>query len=364
MLIVPYVIVIFYILFFKRTEKSTWVLAASLMAFLSATSTSYADLINYVPLFEYVNYVELPVAAQTTGVIWACLNKLFYFLGFNYRGMVVVMLFLDYYLMHNAVRRLGGNENLYFGLFLIFPSIIQLVQFKFFTAFCVVFVGYSILVTSEKLSRVKYLGFIAIAFLIHTSCVMFLLLLLVKMKHYDRKRFVLITAGLTLFMVIFLNPIVSIVSRYLNPRLSARYLTDSITPSSLTWIVLIFIVWLVSYILSSYLLSNRAFEGTTITSDDSSFYVANYNGMAIEILLLTLPFLLLDSNYHRFLEMGYSILFVVAGMYITPPRYSRNKMIFILVLMVLLVIISYIYCPYETVLKPVFMFDGFVNVRR
>ena len=364
MLIIPYALFIFYILFIKRTEKLTWALAGALMTFLSVTSLTYADLSNYVPLFDYVNRVELSVATQATGVIWALLNKIFYLLGFNYRGMVAVLLLVDYYLMHDAVKRLGGNENLYFGLFLIFPSIIQLVQFKFFTAFCVVFVGYSILVTSEKLSRVKYLGFIAIAFLIHTSSVMFLLLLLVKMKHYDRKLFVLITAGLTLFMVIFLDPIVSIVSRYLNPRLSARYLTDSITPSSLTWIVLIFIVWLMAYILSSYLLSNRAFEGTTITSGDSSFYVANYNGMAIEILLLTLPFLLLDRNYHRFLEMEYSILFVVTGMYMTPPRYSRNKMIFILVLMVLLVMISYIYCPYETVLNPIFSFDGFVNIRR
>lgn len=364
MLIIPYVIFIFYILFIKRTEKFTWVLAAALMTFLSVTSTSYADLNNYVPLFEYVNYVELPVAAQTTGIIWACLNKLFYLLGFNYRGMVAVLLFADYYLMHNSVRRLGGNENLYFGLFLIFPSIIQLVQFKFFTASCVVFVGYSILVTSEKFPRVKYLVFIAIAILIHTSCVMFLLFLLVKLKQDDRKLFVLITVGLTLLTVICLNPIVSIVSRYLNPRLSARYLTDSITPSSLTWIVLIFIVWLMAYIVSSYLLSNRAFDGTTITSDDSSFYVANYNGIAIEILLLTLPFLLLDRNYHRYLEMGYSILFVITGMYITPPRYSRSKLIFILVLMILLMLISYIYCPYETVLKPVFTFDGFINLRR
>lgn len=364
MLLFPYVIFIFYIMFIKKTEKCTWVLGASLMAFLSVTSTSYADLSNYIPLFEYVSYVELSVAAQTTGLIWACLNKLFYFLGFNYRGMVVVMLFLDYYLMHNAVRRLGGNENLYFGLFLIFPSIIQLVQFKFFTAFCVVFVGYSVLVTSKKLSKVKYLAFIAIAFLIHNSSVMFLLLLLVKRKHYDRKLFVLITVGLTLFMVVFLNPIVSIVSRYLNPRLSARYLTDSITPSSLTWIILMFIIWLIAYVVSSYLLSNRAFGNTTITSEDDFFYVTNYNGMSIEILLLTLPFLLLDRNYHRFLEMGYSMLFVIAGMYIKPPKYSRDKIIFIFVLMVLLVIITNIYCPYETVLKPVFMFNGFVSLRR
>ena len=113
MLLFPYVIFIFYILFIKKTEKCTWVLAASLMAFLSVTSLSYADLSNYIPLFEYVNNVELYVATQTTGLIWAYLNKFFYFLGFNYRGMVVVMLFLDYYLMHNAVQRLGGNENVY-----------------------------------------------------------------------------------------------------------------------------------------------------------------------------------------------------------------------------------------------------------
>lgn len=364
MLIVPYAIFIFYILFIKKTKKLTWAFAASLMVFLSITSTTYADLDNYVPLFDYINYVDLPIAMQTTGVIWACLNKMFYILGFNYRGMVAILLFVDYYLMHNAVRRLNGNENLYFGLFLIFPAVIQLVQFKFFTAFCVVFIGYSVLVTSEKFPRVKYLIFIMIAVLIHTSCVMFLLLLLIKMKHYDRKLFVLITAGMTLFMVILLNPIVSIISRYLNPRLSARYLTDSITPSSLTWIVLIIFVWLMSFIISSYLLSKKTITSVIEKYDDGNIRVANYCGMAIEVLLLTLPFLLLDRNYHRFLEMGYSILFVIAGKYIKPPRYSRDKIIFILVFILLLLMVAYIYCPYETVLKPIFSFDGFIKLRR
>lgn len=364
MLIIPYALFIFYILFIKRTEKLTWALAGALMIFLSVTSLTYADLSNYVPLFDYVNRVELSVATQATGVIWALLNKFFYLLGFNYRGMVAVLLLVDYYLMHDAVKRLGGNENLYFGLFLIFPSIIQLVQFKFFTAFCVAFVGYSVLVTSEKFSRIKYLAFIAVAVLIHTSCAMFLLLLLVKKKRFDRKIFVVITGGLTFFIVLFLNPIVNAVSRFLNPKLASRYLTNSITPSSLMWIVIIFIVWLLSFIISSYLLSNKAFAGTAIKSKDVAFCVINYNSMAIEVLLLTLPFLLLDRNYHRFLEMGYSILFVTTGMYITPPRYSRSKVVFIAAFVILLVLVSFVYCPYETVLNPIFSFDGFVNIRR
>jgi len=285
-------------------------------------------------------------------------------LGLNYRGMVVGMLYMNYYLMHITIKRLKVNENLYFGMFLIFPALIQLVQLKFFTASCIVFVGYSYLVTSEHFPRVKYVAFIAIASLVHTSSVIFLLLLLVKTKKYDRKLFVLITVGLTFSIVVLLNPIVKLVSLYLDPRLVARYLTNSITPSSLLWIALIFVVWLASYLISTYLLSNKNFRYTIGNRDKCLNRIADYCGMSIEVLLLTLPFLLLDRNFHRFLELGYSVLFVIMGMYIAPPRYSKTKLTLVLVMSVVLVVITLIYSPYQTVLKPLLSFEGFVNLGR
>lgn len=364
MLIAAYAIVTFYILFIKKTERYTWALAASIMVFLSITSSDYSDLVNYVPLFEYVNYVALPIAVQTTGIGWACLNKLFYMIGLNYRGMVVGMLYVNYFLMHIAVKRLRTNENLYFGLFLIFPAVIQLIQLKFFTGFCIVLLGYSLLLTSERFSIVKYIALIALASIIHTSCLIFSVLLLVKRKHYNRNLFIIIATILTIAIVNFMNQIVNFASIFINSRLVGRYLVDSISPSSLSWIIAIFLVWLTSFIISKYLLLNKAFRVSIYNAVQTETRVIDYCGMSIEIMLLTLPFLLLDRNFHRFLEMGYSLLFVIAGWYIAPPRYSRDKLIFVFVFMALLIVISFIYSPYATVLKPIFTFDEFVNLRR
>lgn len=364
MLIVAYIIAVFYVLFIKKTEKYTWVLAASILAFLSVTSSDYADLVNYIPLFEYVNYVDFPIAIQTTGIGWTCLNKLFYMIGLNYRGLVLLMLYVNYFIMHVAVKRLKANENLYFGLFLIFPAVIQLVQFKFFTGFCIVLLGYSLLLTSEQLPIVKYIALVVLASTIHTSCLVFLVLLLVKRKHYNRRIFIIIAALLAIIMLIFMNHIVRIASLFLNSRMVNRYLIDSITPSSLAWIIAIFSVWLISFIISKYLLSNKAFKYSANKIAQTEGRVTDYCGMSIEILLITLPFLILDRNFHRFLEMGYSLLFVITGWYIAPPRYSRDKLIFIFIFMVLLSLISFLYSPYSTVLRPIFTFDGFVNLRR
>lgn len=364
MLIIPYILCILYILFIKKNTKYTWIFAASAMALLSITSANYADLSNYIPLFDYINCMDLSVAAQTTGIGWICINKFFYMIGMNYRGLVVCMLYINYFLMHLAIRRFNVNENLYFGLFLIFPAIIQLVQFKFFTAFCVSFLGYSLLITSEYYSNVKYTIYILVASLIHTSNIVFLLFLLIKTKIYQKKTSFLFLLITTLIVMLCLNPIVSIVSRYLNPKLVDRYLTDSITPSSVMWIIAIFLVWVISFAISKFVLSKKIFACSQTSCDNSINNKADYCGKTIEILLITLPFLLLDRNFHRFLEMGYSVLFIILGMNIAPPRYSRTKINFIFAIIVLLTLVSCIYCPFETVLEPIFSFDGFVDLRR
>lgn len=363
MLIILYIILILYILFIKKNEKLTWLLAATMMAFLSITSETYADLNNYIPLYKFVNTVDISIGMKSTGIGWLLLNRFFNFLGFNYRGFVFVMLYVNYYLMHFSVKKLRANENMYFGLFLLFPSLIQLVQFKFFTAFCIVFLGFSFLVTSEKFPRIKYIISIIIASFIHTSSLMFILLILIKLKRYNRKVFAYISLILTIFIVLFLNAIVAFISRYLNANLTNRYFTDSITRSSTSWIIAIVLVWLFLFLVSQYIMSKREFRTQLNVSKEGMFSIANYCTMTIEVLLMTLPFLLLDRNFHRFLEFGYSSLYLILGIYVIPPKYSKSKILLTLVVIVSLIIITLVYTPFDSVLKPLFSFDGLVNLR-
>ena len=145
MLLSLYIIIILYLLLFRKKNNNAWVFAACMIAILSITTNDYADLVNYDPLFNYYNTSSFNFSFTMNNSIWALLCRLFYNIGFNYRGMVICLIFINYFILHFAAKNLKCDENKFFALFLIFPSIIQLVQLKFFTAFVIVTLAYSIL---------------------------------------------------------------------------------------------------------------------------------------------------------------------------------------------------------------------------
>lgn len=358
MLFLPYVVIIFYILFGKKKDKFTWVLAASTISFLSITSYLYADIVNYMPLFEFINNFDISFSVKSSGLGWIIINKIFYFIGFNYRGLILGLIYFNFYLMHLSAKKLEINENIYFGLYLIFPGLIQLVQIKFFTATCIVMFGYTLMLTSDRFPKLKFIMSILIATTIHTSSVMYLLLILPILIKINEKQYIFFVFGITAIAKIFLNNIISIVILYLNSRLSERYITNSISPTTLQWFVAIFYCWLMLFIISFYILNN------TKAGINDKFNILGLNYQSNLILLLTLVFLTLDKNFHRFLELGYLLLYFSLGLYIKPPKYSYKKLLLILILIIILVIVSLIYCPIETVIKPLFSYDGIINIRR
>ena len=189
MLFIIYISVLVYLLFLKKSSKLTWFIVACVLSLLSITTVFYADLDNYGPLFDYYNMNSTVISFSTTNFLWALFCKLFYFLGFNYRGMIIILIFINYYILHKAAQNFNCNENIFFGLFMIFPSIIQLVQFKFFTSITLVILGYSLLIQDKKYSIIKFLTLIGAAVMIHSSALLFLSLILVKKRRFNNKIF-------------------------------------------------------------------------------------------------------------------------------------------------------------------------------
>lgn len=358
MLIFPYLLIVGYILFGKNREKFTWILAAATISFLSITSLTYADLDNYAPLYDFINNFDISFSIKSTGIGWIIINKFFYYIGLNYRGLVLALVIINYYLMHLSAKKLGVNENIYFGLYLIFPGLIQLVQVKFFTATCIVTYGYSLLITSKKFPKLKYIMTILIATSIHSSSVMYIILLIPYILKINAKHYIFFVCVISVIIKIFLSSITSIVNLYLSPRLADRYINNSISPTSEKWFLAILFCWFVIYITSLYILKyNKLYN-------DKRYSVLDLYYQSICILLLTLVFLLLDKNFHRFLEIGYSILYFMLGTFVVPPKYTNKKLSLLLILLLLLCIVALIYSPNETVLKPLFSYDGIMNIRR
>ena len=75
---------------------------------------------------------------------------------------------------------------------------------------------------------------------------------------------------------------------------------------------------------------------------------------------ITIPFLVFDSNFHRFIELGFVMIYILFSRCWKYSKINiRNKMLLMLILMVIIVFSTYVYTPFETVIKPFFTFSNF-----
>lgn len=357
MLTVIYIIVIVYLLLFRNKQRYAWIIAASAIAILSITSTDYADLSNYSPLFDYYNSKVYTFSFSVNNWAWAILCKLFYTLGFNYRGMIICIVFINYFILHKAIQNIRGDENKFFALFLIFPSLIQLIQLKFFTAYVIVVYAYSILVLQKRNSTILFILSVFFASFIHSSAIVFLILLLIKNEKLNKNLIFVTSIILAIFIIFNMDFIINIAGRLISEQQYERYIVKSSTPSSYKWVLGICITWGICYIFALFV--NK---GSMQHKDKNN--VLEKGVIAINILVLTLPLLLLDRNMHRFLEMGFAILYCMIASVFSEKKIKKNNITFIFLLCVSLAIIMYIYTPYKTVLKPLFSYDKIINIRR
>lgn len=359
MLIIFYIIAIFYLLLVRKRQKYSWIIAACIMVLLSITTHNYADLNNYMPLFNYYNSGDFNFSFSVTNFIWALLCKIFYYFGFNYRGMVVGLIFLNYFILHKACQNMQCNENKFFGLFLIFPSIIQLVQLKFFTATTIVVLAYSILLSDKKRATFIFIIMVIFASLIHDTTIVFLFLLFTKKDNLNKSIIFILAFILSIFLSINLNWITNLSKYFISAQQYERYVIDTITPSSLTWIITIFFCWMICYIFGLLIIKYAKKDSNV---EYNSIFEKNI--ISIILLLLTIPFLLIDRNMHRFIEVGFIILYFMFGVTYKNINFNKDKLILLFCLIVSLTFVMIVYTPYESVLQPLFSYENFVNIRR
>lgn len=353
MLFLIYIFLIVFI-YFKKNDKRSWILVAAILTILSITSFTYADLDNYNNLFNYYSLSSTKITYSTTNVLWALLCKMFYLFGFNYRGMVVGLIWLNTYMMHKSLKNFSCNENIVFSCFMIFPAIIQLVQIKFFTATTIILFGYSFLVRNKRKSLAIYIICLIAAFFIHNSSVLFIIFILLNKQKINIKNILFFSLLMTLIFSFNINRISNIARLFISEQQFNRYFVQTITPSSFKWILMIFVVWFLCYIIAY--VTKKINVGFNI--------ILEKNLSSIALLLITVPLLLIDRNMHRFIEFGYMLMFISLASVTNLKEKTKNNFYIKVITLIVLLISMTIYTPYNSVLKPLFKYDKIVSIRR
>ena len=358
----------------NKKNNMFWLWCALILCLLTITSDSYADLYNYENYYDDVTVKHWSITYRAMPIMWGRLCLLFGKLHMTYRGMFCCVLIISSYFTHLFAKKLNCSENTFWSLFLIFPGLIHAVQLRFFLGSSLAMYGSSFILTetvSKKENIKKYFVFVVyllLGTLIHSACIFIgVLFLTEKFKKINVSKLVMITIGVVFALMISLPIMPSVLSLFLDPFYIQRYFTSS--TSKTTWIrfLKIVLVWVSNVALAYFtIVSNKKLLINDRYGEPRERGIVSKCFAGICIFAVSLPLLAFDENFHRFFEMGYILLYIIfSKLYMRKNiRNLDNRRWLLGMLLVSLLYCIYVYYPLETIVFPLFRFEGFKSVIR
>lgn len=346
----------------KKRGKYYWLLCALLLCFIVNSSKNFADFDGYQVYYSAVvqgdNYV---VQALGLPLGWFILCKAFAIIGLSLCGLYDAVIVFSFFLLHRFVLKTACNENIFFAMFLVFPALVQCVQIRYFLATSIVVYSFGFMFKEQNHNWMKYLIGVGIAFMIHNSCIIFAYLVLIfAYENLTIKKSIVITVIGIALLYSSLSYIPKIATIILPDIKYQRYFVSGISNSSTAWIIKILCVWILNMfllLLMKYSSRQMFIETSYVSVERPKFLIYNRIFATVSLLGVTIPLLFIDSNFHRFLEVGYIIGYVWLSRYLSLSSNDKySKIIIVVLYMAVLGICIYFYIPYRTIIYP-FLFE-------
>lgn len=201
MLAVAYLLMVFLGFFLRdsRLYNITGVILFGILAWLNTDSADYANI--------YLKMYANPDTFYDIDPGWGLLCKLFSMLGFSYNGFACIIAMCSVSLLLFYAKKITANTSFFLALFLIYPGLMSLVQFRQF--FASALIALAIAVFEGKGFR-KYILFIVLVFLAFTmhrsALIMLPLLLLFAYQHFSLKeRQILVIIAVVVIVLLVTN---------------------------------------------------------------------------------------------------------------------------------------------------------------
>lgn len=347
-----------------KPRKVYWLLVAAVLSIISISTETYTDIDTYTNVFDWTN--ESGIYFDTIG--WSFLCKVFYYLGFNYRGMIPFVIFFSVWLISRACKKIGIQEEQVLSLMLIFPGLMNVIQLKFFLAMSIVMYSITYLQKpDEKRYILKYILGVILAALIHSAsifCIVFLLA--VTIERLDTSKSILYAMFALIGAVAVLKFVPTIASKFLREEVVRRYFTGAIETSSINWIIEISIAWLLMVTVAWLNLKSSGIVVGATKKDAGDREVFLSRSFTMVCLIgISLPLLLFDQNFHRFIEIEYLIGYMICIYCKNNIKSKKDRNGRILTILLFLIIgysVRY-FVTFDRVL-PLLSWDGIVKLRR
>lgn len=299
-----------------KKSKILSFLSYFLIIALMSLNTKGPDIGNY--LYDYNANVSGQVLIPDKGY-----NLLRYsfsnFLKVDFFTFHIFVAFICIALIRSTVLYAKANENLVIGLFMSYLFFMDTIQMRNFIAEAIFIFAVRFLFVDKKLNTLKYILSIAIAFLFHKTALIYLILVICKLKHRKpviKIWFILSIAAFVFFMVSrsSLRGLIDLITKLLNLKSSYNFTETRFASIP---IVALYFTELLVLVYYRNKIKNRNISSVEI----------KYLNCVIEIqmlLAISLPLLLLNIIFYRIIRNLMIIKYIAYAIVLQkiPKKYA------------------------------------------
>jgi hypothetical protein len=241
-------------------------------------------------------------------------------------GMFSLCIFIIYCVLS---AKFNINHHYVLLFYLTYPIILDSEQLSNFIALTLLIIGFGWLLREEKLSSILFIFFVLLASLIHSSFIVYIPLIAIKLtnKKYLVRCIVFISILLIIATVLNNNqiPYISLLINNLGDSRSAIYLVNS-TRLGYFFPILLFSINFIMIFVSNKLLSKQISLGQTISSSNNSEIsqvkkiVENVYWIYL-VSIIYIPLFIMNINFYRLIR---NYLLVNIVVYSLTSRYLKN----------------------------------------
>lgn len=304
-MIVIFVILIIGGLFLKRKNRIFDYLIILFLCFLQFFQIGSPDYENYKVVYDFIGsgyrYLD-------TGYGWLVLCKFGNILCLNYREFQVVLLFICLLIIMWVVNKIVGttkNTHMFYSLYLLYPALMDLVQFRFFVATVLVFLGISFLNENSFFNYIKFITCVIIAFTIHSATLFYMIFILIPIFNKIKIALCMLVTVFSIGFFVFKSQLLSFIALFINEARVNRYLqsTDSVGIYGL-------IAYIVTLIIFNIILYKASIITKTVQDKKTKVFIDNIYSISL-LFWVVLPLSSFDTNLFRIQRIMWPLLYLV-----------------------------------------------------
>lgn len=282
-----------------------------------------ADFDNYENVY---NIISLGSVYTDIGLGWYYLCRVGAFLGLNYLQFKVLIIFLSFLLIRSTVNYYIKGQRariILWGVVLLYPALIELVQVRFLLGEAVTIYALRFLNRRDFKNTVIYLIFVAGAYIIHSACAFYLLFVLVGIFEKIKKLLAVFVVFLSVFIFFGKGIIIKIASMILNSARVERYFSFDDGMGLLGFIAYFFTLFLFLCV-SKRLVKMGTAQELALSVEERGFLNLIHQLNMLSALLL--PLSMFDTNIFRLQRIMWPLLYM--GMMLLYSKGVRDIVLY------------------------------------